>query len=317
MHFVDDVDLELALGRRITNVVAQLAHLFDAVVARAVDLEHVETVAAGDFLAAVAYAAGCDGRPVNAIERFGQDARGRGFADSARPDEKIGVREPILLDRVLQRPRDVLLADEIVERLRAVFSRKNLVAHAPNLVRRGLGENRISASRVSVPVALLESQPHLLSRLSGSGMLKMQMKTAWTSLALLFLCAASPQAFGAAEKVSLIKIDGAIGPATASYISRSIDEAQTQNAQCLIIQLNTPGGLLDSTQTIVQSFLGSPVPVGGLCRSDGRDRDQCRLFHHPRRERRGDGAGDHDWCGASGVVRRNPERRRKRNPTTR
>jgi membrane-bound serine protease (ClpP class) len=65
----------------------------------------------------------------------------------------------------------------------------------------------------------------------------------------------------AAEKVCLIKIDGAIGPATASYISRSIDEAQTQNAQCLVIQLNTPGGLLDSTQTIVQSFLSSPVPV--------------------------------------------------------
>src|SRR4030081_1251068 len=65
----------------------------------------------------------------------------------------------------------------------------------------------------------------------------------------------------AAEKVCLIKIDGAIGPATASYISRSIDEARAQNAQCLIIQLNTPGGLLDSTQKIVQSFLGSPVPI--------------------------------------------------------
>src|SRR5438132_4450102 len=64
-----------------------------------------------------------------------------------------------------------------------------------------------------------------------------------------------------AEKVAFIKIDGAIGPATASYISRSIDEARTQNAQCLVIQLNTPGGLLDSTQTIVQSFLGSTVPV--------------------------------------------------------
>src|SRR5205085_721696 len=64
-----------------------------------------------------------------------------------------------------------------------------------------------------------------------------------------------------AEKVSFIKIDGAIGPATASYVSRSIDEARAQNAQCLIIQLNTPGGLLGSTQTIVQSFLGSAVPV--------------------------------------------------------
>ncbi len=65
----------------------------------------------------------------------------------------------------------------------------------------------------------------------------------------------------AAEKVGFINVDGAIGPATASYISRSIEEAKAQNVQCLVIQLNTPGGLLDSTQKIVQSFLGSPVPV--------------------------------------------------------
>src|SRR5712675_1932057 len=83
------------------------------------------------------------------------------------------------------------------------------------------------------------------------------MKTALTCLALWLVCAAAV----AAEKVSFIKIDGAIGPATAGYISRSIEEARTQNAQCLIIQLNTPGGLLDSTQKIVQSFLGSSVPV--------------------------------------------------------
>ncbi|MEP6709316.1 MAG: nodulation protein NfeD [Verrucomicrobiota bacterium] len=83
------------------------------------------------------------------------------------------------------------------------------------------------------------------------------MKTALTGLALWLVCAAAV----AAEKISLITINGAIGPATASYISRSIDEARTQNAQCLVIQLNTPGGLLDSTQTIVQTFLGSTVPV--------------------------------------------------------
>ena len=77
------------------------------------------------------------------------------------------------------------------------------------------------------------------------------------SLILWVVCAATV----AAERVAFIKIDGAIGPATASYISRSIDEARAQNAQCLVIQLNTPGGLLDSTQTIVQSFLGSTVPV--------------------------------------------------------
>ena len=69
------------------------------------------------------------------------------------------------------------------------------------------------------------------------------------------------QASADAEKVCLINVDGAIGPATASYISRSVDEAESQRAQCLIIQLNTPGGLLDSTRAIVQKLLTSPVPV--------------------------------------------------------
>ena len=86
------------------------------------------------------------------------------------------------------------------------------------------------------------------------------MKRALTVLSLWLMCATVPTGF-AAEKVSFINIDGAIGPATASYISRSIEEARAQNAQCLVIQLNTPGGLLDSTQKIVQSFLGSQVPV--------------------------------------------------------
>src|SRR6516164_6778456 len=80
------------------------------------------------------------------------------------------------------------------------------------------------------------------------------------ALLLWFAGASAPKTF-AAEKVGFINVDGAIGPATASYISRGIEEAKTQKVQCLVIQLNTPGGLLDSTQKIVQSFLGSPVPV--------------------------------------------------------
>ena len=64
-----------------------------------------------------------------------------------------------------------------------------------------------------------------------------------------------------AEKVCLVKVSGAIGPATATFLARGIDQAKSQGAECLIVQLDTPGGLLDSTQKIVQSFLGSRVPV--------------------------------------------------------
>src|ERR1700758_1788245 len=87
-----------------------------------------------------------------------------------------------------------------------------------------------------------------------------RMKILMASVFLYLACTVAPGVF-AAGKVGFINIDGAIGPATASYISRSIEEAKTQNVQCLVIQLNTPGGLLDSTQKIVQSFLGSPVPL--------------------------------------------------------
>jgi len=86
------------------------------------------------------------------------------------------------------------------------------------------------------------------------------MKTGFTSVVLWLAWATAPITV-AAERVGLINIDGAIGPATASYVSRSIEAAREQHVQCLIIQLNTPGGLLDSTQKIVQSFLGSPVPI--------------------------------------------------------
>ncbi len=79
------------------------------------------------------------------------------------------------------------------------------------------------------------------------------------------VCLASVLAFGfsasAVERVCLIKIEGAIGPATASYLSRAVDHAAEQNVQCLVIQLDTPGGLLDSTKSIVQKFLGSQVPT--------------------------------------------------------
>lgn len=65
----------------------------------------------------------------------------------------------------------------------------------------------------------------------------------------------------AANRVSVITIDGAIGPATADFIGRATQVAGQAGDTCLIVQLDTPGGLLESTKKIVQSFYGSKVPV--------------------------------------------------------
>jgi membrane-bound serine protease (ClpP class) len=65
----------------------------------------------------------------------------------------------------------------------------------------------------------------------------------------------------AMPSVATIEIRGAIGPATASYVSRAIDVATRQNDACLIIQLNTPGGLVTSAQEIVDKLYASKIPV--------------------------------------------------------
>jgi len=64
-----------------------------------------------------------------------------------------------------------------------------------------------------------------------------------------------------AGDAGLIRINGTIAPATASYISRALEVSSKRGDACLIIQLDTPGGLLDSTKEIVQSFYASAVPV--------------------------------------------------------
>lgn len=61
--------------------------------------------------------------------------------------------------------------------------------------------------------------------------------------------------------VYVIKVEGSINPSTADYIHKSIEEAKQKNAECLVIQLNTPGGLLKSTRFIVSDLLTSTIPV--------------------------------------------------------
>ena len=60
---------------------------------------------------------------------------------------------------------------------------------------------------------------------------------------------------------NLLVIDGAIQPTAASFLARGLDKATDDGAQLLIVQLDTPGGLLDSTRDMVSEILGLEIPV--------------------------------------------------------
>ena len=63
------------------------------------------------------------------------------------------------------------------------------------------------------------------------------------------------------SSVLVIEIDGNIEPLTADRIARGIDEARSNGASLVVIQLDTPGGLLESTREIVEEVLDSDIPV--------------------------------------------------------
>ena len=64
-----------------------------------------------------------------------------------------------------------------------------------------------------------------------------------------------------APSVLVIKVDGVINGVKERFISRAIDQAVDEEATLVVIELDTPGGLLSSTREIVEELLEAPLPV--------------------------------------------------------
>jgi membrane-bound serine protease (ClpP class) len=75
----------------------------------------------------------------------------------------------------------------------------------------------------------------------------------------VLLAVLSSSAF--ATSVVKIRVDDTIQPISAEYVDRAIEHARQTNADAVLIELHTPGGLVDSTRDIIQKILASPVPV--------------------------------------------------------
>lgn len=77
----------------------------------------------------------------------------------------------------------------------------------------------------------------------------------------LFLVLLSTSSLLATPTAHVITVDATINPATADFIRSAIVRAEGANAACLVIRLNTPGGVLKSTRVIVSDILAARVPV--------------------------------------------------------
>lgn len=65
----------------------------------------------------------------------------------------------------------------------------------------------------------------------------------------------------AQPKVIAVDVDGVVHPITTEILSHAIEQARRENVAAVLIRLNTPGGLIESTREITEAIVASPAPV--------------------------------------------------------
>ncbi|MGY8737251.1 MAG: hypothetical protein ACKVIW_07010, partial [bacterium] len=76
-----------------------------------------------------------------------------------------------------------------------------------------------------------------------------------------FVLLAGVASSAVAGDLFVVRIDGSINPASADYLMSGIAQAEAAGASAVLIELDTPGGLVSSTQDIIQAMLNSTVPT--------------------------------------------------------
>ena len=102
--------------------------------------------------------------------------------------------------------------------------------------------------------------PHRAARARGGALRVLCAMLLAAGLALA--APAAPPAVPAVARTAVVaEIDGAIGPATSSFVTRVLDDAARQSRALVILRIDTPGGLETSMRDIIKAILASPVPV--------------------------------------------------------
>ena len=110
----------------------------------------------------------------------------------------------------------------------------------------------------------------------------------WIACLAILLGASAPAQAGG---VMSLRVAGIIDPASADFIVRGLARAAAEEAELVVIEMDTPGGLDTAMRQIIKAILASPVPVATYV-PRGRTRRQCRHLHPLRQPHRRDVAGD-------------------------
>src|SRR5579871_3438874 len=81
------------------------------------------------------------------------------------------------------------------------------------------------------------------------------------NIAMVLAAVLAASGLQAASKVVAVDVDGIIHPVTVEIIGHALDQANREGARAVLLRLNTPGGLMDSSREITSKIVASPVPV--------------------------------------------------------
>ena len=134
VHLVNHENLEAPLYRLVDGLLQQCLHLVHPTVGGSIQLGVIDKAAAVDVGTGLAYPAGCRSDvalPVwpLTIERLGQNARHRGFADAAGAGEKVSMVQPLCGQRVTKRLNHMVLPHHFGEIAGPIFAGEHKVGH--------------------------------------------------------------------------------------------------------------------------------------------------------------------------------------------